>query len=153
MEELLAYLHPPIVAFPLVLTWTVLVLELVNLKKKSSEYSKICLGLLGGAVALAFVAYQTGHLASQFASQSFVVPEEEIGEHFLWAKIFLFTLIGALILKATSHFAKFNVQFWRGLYLAVLIVSASLVTNVGRLGGDLVFEHGAGVSVPGISAK
>jgi uncharacterized membrane protein len=153
MEELLADLHPPLVAFPLVLTWTVLIIELINLKLKSAEYSKLCLGLLVVAAALTFAAYQTGHQAGQLASRSFVVPEAEIGHHFLWAKIFLFTLIGALILKATYYFAKFNVQFWRVLYLIVLIVSAGLVTNVGRLGGDLVFEHGAGVSLPGISSK
>lgn len=153
MEELFAKLHPPTVAFPFVLTWVVLVLEVVNFRMKSSEYSKMCLGLLGASVVLAFLAYQTGHQAGQLASRSFLVPEEEIGIHFLWAKIFLFTIIGAFILKLTAYFAKFNIKFWRALYLLVLIAATCLVTNVGRLGGKLVFDHGAGVLLPGIEAQ
>jgi uncharacterized membrane protein len=145
MSEFVASLHPPLVAFPFVLTWVVLSLDIYELVKRDETYSKLSLYLLNFTAVITFIAYQSGHQASQVASQTFVVSDKDIGVHFLWAKIFLFVMIGALVLKWVAFVARFNRRLWQFLAFVFLSSALALVIYVGQLGGELVFEHGAGV--------
>jgi uncharacterized membrane protein len=147
MSELVASLHPPLVSFPFVLTWVVLFLDIFAFVKRDQTYEKMSLYLLNFTTVVTFIAYQSGHQASQFASQTFSVSDQDIGVHFFWAKIFLFVILGALLFKWVAVSARFNQRVWQALSLLTISLAAALVLYVGQLGGDLVFQHGAGVRV------
>lgn len=145
MSEFFASLHPPLVSFPFVLTLVVLFLDLFEYFKRDDRFARVSLWLLNINAILTFIAYQSGHQASQFASQTFVVLDHVIGIHFFWAKIFLFVIIGAVLFKWAAVFARFNKSIWQTISLVTLVVAAGLIVYVGKLGGNLVFDHGAGV--------
>jgi uncharacterized membrane protein len=144
MSELFASLHPPLTSFPFVLLWVVVAFDLSEYLFKKDFYKFSVLFSVVSLVA-AFVAYQSGHQASQHASVSFQVADEIIGEHFLWAKISLFTLVTTVIFKVVGLFAKFNQNVFKLMAAALALATALIITWVGHLGGTLVFEHGAGV--------
>ncbi len=145
MAELIATLHPPLVSFPFVLLFLILVSELSLLKWPSDILSKVIWLILGVTVVISICAYLSGHEASERVSQTFVVADEAVGEHFLWAKIFLYAAVVTFLLKSVAMVAKFHKSVWQALYLFVLMVSFVLVVYAGFLGGRLVFDHGAGV--------
>ncbi len=144
MSEFVALLHPPLTSFPFVLLWVVVALDVVGYFNKKDFYRLSVIFAVAALVA-AFVAYQSGHQASQHASITFAVADEVIGEHFLWAKIGLFVLVTMAIFKLVGLFAKFNKEIFRAIAGILAVVSAVIFSFVGHLGGKLVFEYGAGV--------
>jgi len=144
MSEFFALLHPPLTSFPFVLLWIVVILDLVGYFTKR-DLHKLSVVFSAAALGAAFLAYQSGHQASQHASITFVVADEVIGEHFLWAKIGLFALVTTVIFKVVGQFAKFNKVIFKSIAGILAVASAVIFSFVGHLGGKLVFEHGAGV--------
>lgn len=145
MAEIFAALHPPLVSFPFVLFFIIFVSELILLKWPLPGFPKIIWATLGFTVIVSIIAYLSGHEASERVSQTFVVPDEVVGKHFLWAKIFLYSAVVTFLLKSVSMVARFYRALWQSLYLVVLLWTLACVTYAGLLGGELVFDHGAGV--------
>jgi len=144
MDQFFASLHPALVSFPFVTVWLIVILEVVSFK--GDEFGKVSTGIFALTAITTLFSYLTGHEASEFASQTFSVPDSAIGTHFLWAKISLFTVIPCFGLKLVSLFSKHKQEMWRNVYLLTLLASAFLLTYTGWLGGRLVFEYGAGVA-------
>lgn len=148
MFSFLAPLHPPLVAFPLVLIVITLFCELAFLVSAQIIFKQVAKGSLVAALVFAILAYITGHQASEVASRSFVVPDEVIGHHFLIAKISLIVLVPTVALKFISDSAKYSAALFLWLYRMFLIFTCALFIYTGWLGGQLVFKYGAGVFAP-----
>ncbi|GEM_PF-1431918 len=146
VAEIFASLHPPLVAFPLVLIFVAITCEIwVVIVPNSNQVSVFSRVTLLAALLFATVAYFSGHEASEFMNKSFIVPDSAVGDHFFWARVSLFTLTPCVATKFISDAAKYNKKLFKWIFLLLLIASAALVSYTGWLGGSLVFDHGAGV--------
>ena len=143
--EIFAELHPPLVSFPFVLLFVALVLELCILVRKHIVSQYLIFSFLIVALVLALVSYFSGHEASKLVNQTFQIDDSLVGRHFLFAKLSLFALVPTVIFKYISIAAEFNRSVFKAVYILFLLASLSLVVFTGKLGGELVFDHGAGV--------
>ena len=148
--------HPPLSGFPFVLVFLLTALELRALFLKGDDlkvWNDRTVGvLLSFSLVMIPLTYFSGYFGADFANARFEVPEELILQHQLWGKSALFLMIGcgvafALYSAAPQHKAGAR----KGLRLLYRIGIFSLVALLARasyLGGQLVFEHGAGVRAP-----
>lgn len=135
--------HPFLTAFPLVCFTLVVFAEAYLLKKDVQFLSKSSNIILILGCIFTVLAFLTGNMAAENASQSFIVPTDSIANHYSTGKLILFLLIPLLVfvfLKKENHFIKY-------LYYVNLLLVYVLVLYAGYLGSQLVFEHGAGVKV------
>lgn len=145
--------HPPLSSVPIVLLVSVGLGELLRLFRPEwipSAAVRFNLVLATGAVILAFLS---GYQGSEFANGTFKVSDEVIAVHHFWGRLLLFMVVPCLALEIIAARAQFAAQVFRGLYLLMLVGCIAIAVFTGWLGGQLVFEHGAGVvAVPQIQA-
>jgi uncharacterized membrane protein len=136
--------HPMLVHFPIALLVMSVVFDAAGQiwKRESFQESGFCLhliGLIGGAAA-AFV----GHLAEEAAEEA-GIAESLIERHETLALttlgIFFFLFVWRLLLRN-----KFTGQMIR-VYFFVATIGLGTLAATGHFGGNLVFEHGAGVQI------
>lgn len=141
----LATIHPPFSGFPGVILVLLFALELLYFRKFVCESStkSIATFLIIALCVISPFTYFSGYFGSEYASRSFEVSQEVIKEHQFYALLYLFSLFPLAILFYL-RFLKPNLALY---YRIFLIASLVLVLLTARLGGALVFEHGAGVEV------
>lgn len=139
-------LHPAVVHFPIVFTLLLPAVAVVSLLaiRRGVEARKAWLPTMALAAALsasAWVAVETGEAEEDVVEA--VVPESAIHEHEEAAEVFLYGSVGVLLLVATGLLQSGIGRVGRvaGTVAAVLLTLAGY--QVGRLGGELVYEHGA----------
>lgn len=140
--------HPPLAHAPLLLC-TILIFEFllssskrwtsVDVHPTFANYLLVLLCLISP------LTYYSGYWGADFANADFTVPEEAILSHQSIAQLFLISLIplalfGVLRRQNPSAFTAVS-------YFLFLLLSFGIVVQGSRLGGSLVYEHGAAVQI------
>ena len=140
--------HPPLSGVPSTLLCLIVGAELLSYFWKQDSCRSFARTLLYVLCVAAPITYYSGYFGSDFASQSFSVPEDAISEHQAYAQFFLISLVPCLVLQLAARDAEDSLKkYLRGLYLALLVLSFSIGMLVSFKGGELVFRHGAGVQL------
>lgn len=140
--------HPPLAAFPCVLTLVLLVFEILDMRRPGDGYRRASNVLVALVVVSTVVTYLSGTYASDLASQSFAVEPRTIATHQAFAKsmllgVFVLGTLAAARCSGTANARRVLDRIYRG----ALLIFAALAIWTSQLGGDLVFAHGAGVSL------
>ena len=146
-------LHPPFSAFPTALFTVAFLFEITGQIKQHESIIKLARANLMLACLFMFFAYFSGLYAADNASISFVVPTEAIKTHHNIGKLLLILCIPTGILSYISYQAKSNKKLFTAIFHLTLASCFLLAIYCGWLGGKLVFKHGAGVQIDGISAE
>ena len=139
------YPHPALSGAPAVLVFMVAASEVLALAsnvpvnyRRVSYFSVACL------VVVAPFTYFTGYFAAAEASQAFLVSQEVIAEHQSYAKLLMLSLV-PLFLFSIIRPRETKLGVLNILFFVFLLTTTLLVFITSNHGGDLVFEHGAGV--------
>lgn len=141
-------LHPPLTAFPLALLLVVAILEIVLLfrpRYRDHLQQALAVNLFFAMVAV-IAAFFSGYQASDAANQTFRIADDVISTHHSWGRLLLFAVIPCWALELLGRRARYYRPLFRVGYFLLLAICVALVVVTGYLGGQLVFEHGAGVS-------
>jgi uncharacterized membrane protein len=140
-------LHPILTHFAPAAYVGAVLLELARLKYKSSSKIEGALDILIAVMPLAvLMAFFSGYLGSDAANQTFSIPEGEISEHHAYGRLLLFLSFPCTALYFVQKVATNAKEGFAWAYRLFLLACFVLVIITGDLGGDLVFEYGAGVS-------
>lgn len=140
-------LHPALSSFPLPLLTLLIIIEIFQVTTKSTSY-EAANKLIAWAVLLAVLAaFFSGYQGADFANGAFKVADEVIAQHHLIGKLLLFSAVPTVLAALVRSKAKFGREAFSWIYRILLVISFSLAATAGYLGGNLVFEHGAGVRV------
>lgn len=138
-------LHAALSGFPLPLAITLSVIEFLwwwQQKPQWNQSAKILLSALGGGVIL---AYTSGWIASLSLPELSSLIEDALEAHFSFARAVLFSVVPLTALRILAERTTSRAKvFWWG-YRTVLIGTLLFIVITGRLGGQLVFDHGVGV--------
>ena len=137
-------LHPIIVHFPIALLLTSVFFDFLALLKPQSALQPAAFYLLVLGVVFGIWAGISGDSAARTLSESHhfhpdIQIHADFGNGTIWLSI--------LLLLCRTYFT-IRRRFFSGFKIAYLILSlvtASLLSITGYLGGKLVFEHGLGV--------
>lgn len=140
-------LHPSIVHLPIVIAFIMPILVIVfawmiKTNKMSPKGWLLIVGLQLAVVISGYVSLETGeteeHTVEKVVSKDYIHEHEEAGE------IFVGSAVLALVLSIGVFFLRKELQFPIKLTIAVIgIISAFLAWRTGKLGGELVYKHGA----------
>lgn len=136
-------LHPAVVHFPIVLTFVALLFELLALSPKLKSLSSASPLLLALAALSSVAAVLSGEAAADAAvipkaARQLLEQHEELGEKVMYALLILAAL--RLIFFRLERFSAWV----RAVFLVLLLAAAVAVGYNGKLGGELVFQHGVG---------
>ncbi|MGE5237139.1 MAG: DUF2231 domain-containing protein [Acidobacteriota bacterium] len=138
-------LHPAIIHFPIVLALVAFLFEALarHPRGRSLESAAVVLVVLAALGAVAAVV--TGNMAHDEAvipagARAILEQHEELGEQAMWVLIVLATT--RVILAWRRRFTGWLP--W--VYLLLAAVAAGMVSYNGRLGGEMVFDHGVGTA-------
>ena len=145
--------HPPLTGFPISICFLICLAEITKHQFKKEQMQTICNFLTLCAVVIFPLTYYSGYWGAELVEKNF--DQRLIASHQALAKLFLFTCIPYVILRATLAFEKYllgmiseNAKELIGTFLTCLsIVIFALVIYTSYLGGNLVFQYGAGVKV------
>ena len=144
--------HPPLSGFPVTICFIIACCEVFKHLFKKQQLSTVCNYLSFFGLVLFPLVYYSGYKGSSFVDPNF--NQELIESHQNVAKLFLFTCIPYLVLRTAVAFEK-NLLGMISDYakevietiltcFSIAILALAIYTN--HIGGNLVFEHGAGVS-------
>jgi uncharacterized membrane protein len=109
----------------------------------------LAFGFLG-----AFAAVRSGDIAHRVPEHQQGVPEHDIDEHGEMGEKVMYLSGAALAAVIVGSRLSGNAAQAVGILALVLqLLAAGAVAFTGKLGGDLVFEHGANVKVGGVLVK
>lgn len=139
-------LHPAVVHFVVALSFLALFFELITLHPKARQLAPVVPILLLLAAVAAVAAVLSGEAAHDEAvippaAKALMEQHEELGEKLMVGLIVLSLL--RLILWRLERLA-----LWvRAVWLFLLLAAAAAVGYSGKLGGELVFQHGVGTQL------
>ena len=138
-------IHPLVVHFPIALLITSVVFDVLAMRWRHKSFQEVgfytlIAGLLGAAVAVL-----TGAMAEE-AVEDKGIPESvlEIHEALGYATFLFF--IGLLALRLLMRWEL--IREIPALYLAMGVAGIMILSAAGYFGGSLVYDFGAGVSMP-----
>lgn len=140
-------LHPLIVHFPMAVTFIIPVLDIIFalMIKKNKMTPKgwlIIIGLQLAVVVSGYVSLETGETEEHNVEK--VVSKKVIHEHEEAAEIFVGSTVIGLVLSIAAFFIRKELGFPVKLGIAAIgLVSCFLAYRTGKLGGELVYKHGA----------
>lgn len=140
-------LHPSIVHLPLALTFVLPILIVVfalmiKANKMSPKGWLVIVGLQLAVVVSGYVALETGETEEHTVER--VVSKSLIHDHENAAEIFTGSAVIALVLSIAAFFIRKELGFPMKLGIAAItLVSCFLAYRTGKLGGELVYKHGA----------
>jgi uncharacterized membrane protein len=135
-------LHPAVVHFPVALLLCALLAETVWLWRKAEFWRDMAFWLLLGGTLGAFVAALTGGWAEDSLTMSNTLHEaveqhETVGYILVW--LYACLLVWKILRRQAMQTAE------NRMFLGALLVASALLVYSGWLGGELVYEYGAGV--------
>lgn len=139
--------HPAIVHFPIVvatlLPFLVLIFAyMIKINKMTPRGWLMIIGLQLFVTITGYVSLESGEIEEDMVSK--IVDKSFIHEHESAAEIFVGSSVILLVLTVAAFFLRAEFQFYLKLGIALLgLVSGYLAFRAGRLGGDLVYKHGA----------
>lgn len=140
------YLHPALASFPAVLLLVALGLEVASAIRGTDVFRVAIRIQLSLAVVFVLAAFFSGYLANDLANQTFSVADSFISRHHLSGRLLAFLILPCAALEFIARRAVYARGGFRVAYLMLLLLCVGLAVYTGHLGGELVFEHGAGVS-------
>lgn len=142
------HLHPILSSLPGVGFVFAALAEAIRIFFPSKVNNEIVGAALFVGVAGVIAAYLSGTSAAESASQTFIVPDAVIAWHHTWGRMALFAAIPTAAMFLLSQHAKFYRAAILWGYRVLLFVTLVLSFYTAHLGGELVFDYGAGVSAP-----
>jgi uncharacterized membrane protein len=139
--------HPSIAHLPLALTVVLPFLIMtfaffIKGNKMSSQAWLMIIGLQLTATISGYVALESGEDEEKVVEK--VVDRKIIHEHEEAAEVFVGFTVLALVISIATYFLQKEKQFYLQLVVSGLsFIAAYLAYNTGKLGGDLVYQHGA----------
>ncbi|PIP77941.1 MAG: hypothetical protein COW85_06385 [Ignavibacteria bacterium CG22_combo_CG10-13_8_21_14_all_37_15] len=152
--EFFASLHPKIVHFPIALLIVYTLLEGIGLVFKKDIFTKAAFIILIFGVLGALAAVLTGNQAEETWKNWSSAGKNLLEEHETFASITLWYFFGVLILrtlfvinieiknKFVVHATKMKIAF-----VILALTGCFFVYETGEHGGEMVYKHGAGVSI------
>ena len=139
------HLHAMIIHFPIALLMTGFFSEVIALFIKKEFFSQAAFYLLILGALGATVAYLTGGYAGEGIEEGPLKNPMELHEEA--ATITLWLAIITALFRAVIFYFKYN-RFWVK-WLGIILFTALVgsVARTGYLGGQLVYNHGAGVQL------
>lgn len=140
-------LHPMITHFPIALSFILplMVLSfawLIKLNKLTPKGWLIIIALQLTTTISGYVALETGE--NEEAAVEKVLAKKLINQHEEAAEIFVGSTVLGLVLGIAVFFIRYEYQFpIKIMIAAIALVSCYLAWNTGRLGGEMVYAHGA----------
>ena len=139
--------HPILSSFPSVGFVTAALLEIGRMiVPRRINSSMVGVGLVVAVIGTV-AAYFSGTVAATTASHTFSVPDEVIALHYTWGRMLLFAALPTLGLFWIAERAQFYREAFKWAYRVMLLGCLGVCVVAAHLGGELVFEHGAGVAV------
>lgn len=138
-------IHPMVVHFPIALLITSVVFDLLSTRWRHKSFQDagfytLIAGLLGAAVAVL-----TGAMAEELAEDK-GIPESVLEIHEALGYATLLFFIGLLALRLLMRWKLISER--PALYLAMGVAGIAILSAAGYFGGSLVYDFGAGVSMP-----
>lgn len=151
--------HPPFTGFPISICFLICVAEITKHLFKKDEMNTVCNFLTLLSLGLFPLTYYSGYWGVEYVDKGF--DQNLIASHQALAKFFLFTCIPYCVLRSMLAFEKYllgmitnSVKEIIGTSLTCLSLAIlALVMYTSYLGGNLVFQHGAGVAKPLIPSQ
>ncbi len=140
-------LHPGIVHLPLALSFVLPVLiivfaQMIRMNKMSPGAWLVIIGLQLAVTGSGYVALETGETEEHNVEK--YVPKKLIHEHEEASEIFVGSSVIALVLSVAAFFIRKEFQFPIKMGIAVISLGSTyLAYSAGKLGGELVYKHGA----------
>jgi len=138
-------IHPMVVHFPIALLITSVVFDFLSTRWHHKSFQDagfytLIAGLLGAAVAVL-----TGAMAEELAEDK-GIPESVLEIHEALGYATLLFFIGLLALRLLMRWKLISER--PALYLAMGVAGIVILSAAGYFGGSLVYDFGAGVSMP-----
>ena len=138
-------IHPMVVHFPIALLITSVVFDFLAMRWRHKSFQDagfytLIAGLLGAAVAVL-----TGAMAEEVAEDK-GIPESVLEIHEALGYATLLFFIGLLALRLLMRWKL--IKEIPALYLAMGVAGIMILSAAGYFGGSLVYDFGAGVSMP-----
>lgn len=137
-------IHPSLAHFAIVLPIVALVFALIYLVKRDEQTSKVATYVLAIAMIAMGLAWFTG---SQVGPDVYPLLSDEGQEILLEHKGYGLYLFAAMVVAAIIMFFGYQKKKFLAEVAAtiVLLLASGVTLYQGSLGGELVYEHGAGV--------
>jgi len=139
--------HPSVVHLPIVISFILPILILIFslMIKKNAMGAKawlVIVGLQFFTTGTGYLALETGEVEEDVVER--IVAKKLIGEHEEAAELFVGSTVIALVLGISAFFIRREFQFKIQMALVLIsFISAYLAFRAGKLGGELVYKHGA----------
>jgi len=139
------HLHAMIIHFPIALLMAGFLSEVIALFSKKEFFSNVAFYLLLLGALGASAAYLTGSYAGEGIEEGPLKNPMELHEEA--ATITLWLAIVTALFRVIIYYFKYNRSWtkWVGIILFTALVGS--VARTGYLGGQLVYNHGAGVQL------
>ncbi|MCB0338443.1 MAG: hypothetical protein KDD53_02515 [Bdellovibrionales bacterium] len=147
------HLHPFLSSFPVVLCSCALLSEFLFVFSKRREFRLVTRFSIVLLLLSTIAAFLSGYLASDLANQTFVISNDLIERHHFTGQILLFLVFPLSILNFARDYASYGKLGFSITFQVVLLATVLTAFVTGFRGGELVFEHGAGVSAVPLSTK
>ncbi len=138
--------HPALSGLPLAFVGAAFVLEILLLRAERPPLRFAATIIVIFALLSIVATYLSGYLTEASVNQAFTVKPEAIEAHHNLGTWLLLSAVPWGIFYFVAQFATHARSLWRALYRILLMILLVLVLMTGFKGGQLVFEHGAGVS-------
>ncbi len=138
-------IHPVVVHFPIVLLLVGFLLDGIFLLLQRTAWADVTFLLVGVGVVASFVAGLTGQAAAHALEPLAPPLKAALETHHEFAGVINFLGTGMLALRMMVRFRRKTVPLLA--YLAVGLLTISLLVLTARRGGILVFDLGAGVEL------
>lgn len=143
---LIDHLHPMLVHFPIALLVAAFVFDLAGLVTRRPSFSSAALytSVMGAVGAIA--AYVSGNQAEEGAERLAGI-EAVLERHEDLGKLLVAVALAVLAVRVVVHWRGWKERFGaQALVTALSLVVVFVVGATGFYGGQLVYDHGAGVA-------
>lgn len=142
--------HPITVHFPIVLlilaAGNALIILLPLSKKYRRELWFLLIFFIWTGTVASWIAYYTGNIAYGTEVRRICSPPL-MKRHLLWATVTCYTYSAAAVLTL-AEFARWRPKVHRAIIIGIVIAGVSAIFYSALLGGELVYQQGAGVRLP-----
>ncbi len=139
------HIHAMVIHFPIALILVGFLSEIIALISKKQFFKNTAFYLLLLGALGAIVAYASGSYAGDGMTDGILQKPMELHEEA--ATITLWLAIITALFRVALYYFKYNRAWTKWVGLVLFAVLVGFVARTGYLGGQLVFQHGAGIEL------
>jgi uncharacterized membrane protein len=139
------HLHAMLIHFPIALLLVAFFSEIISLVLKKEFFKNVAFYLLILGTLGTVAAYLTGNAAGEGIEEGPLKIPMELHEQA--ATITLWLAIITAVFQITLFFLKYKTTFTRSIGIILFTALIAAVSRTAYLGGQLVYNHGAGVQL------